>query len=396
MTYKISKYLLGASLLFCTSQAFAQTYHTEEPQQNESQKYKRAWEFGVGGSALHMTRMSVLDFTNKTANGGYGIDVNKRDVLFGGNIYLARQLSRYFFLDLQGTVGYAQDPIKGGKEDRFLYMGGIGLQWRLGEYFESKYIDPFFRVGGNYMYKTFNQFYNGTEQFNGTQMAWNFDLDHNKSGADLKQLFPVAFGTGVNMWMSDKVGIGLQADYLYMPHANVANIWQGTARLIFRFCGESKRPKPEYRTVEKIVERERIVEKHIPAPIVEVPESNLCELFNYVYFEFDKSDITAESLPIVDQIADILKQDLTRKYLIIGYTDSRGSERYNIGLSERRAKALVDALLERGIPKDMLKSRGVGKKISYVAPSAPDNTRRGDRKVTIERVINMDYWEYLK
>ena len=209
-------------------------------------------------------------------------------------------------------------------------------------------------------------------------------------------IFPVAFGTGVNMWMSDKVGIGLQADYLYMPHANVANIWQGTARLIFRFCGESKRPKPEYRTVEKIVERERIVEKHIPAPIVEVPESNLCELFNYVYFEFDKSDITAESLPIVDQIADILKQDLTRKYLIIGYTDSRGSERYNIGLSERRAKALVDALLERGIPKDMLKSRGVGKKISYVAPSAPDNTRRGDRKVTIERVINMDYWEYLK
>ena len=396
MIHNISKYLLGASLLFCTSQALAQTYHTEEVQQNENKKYKRAWEFGVGGSALHMTRMSVLDFTNKTANGGYGIDVNKRDILFGGNIYLARQLSRYFFLDLQGTVGYAQDPIRGGKEDRFLYMGGLGLQWRLGEYFESKYIDPFFRVGGNYMYKTFNQFYNGTEQFNGTQMAWNFDLDHNKSGADLKQLFPVAFGTGVNMWMSDKVGIGLQADYLYMPHENVANIWQGTARLIFRFCGESKKPKPEYRTVEKIVERERIIEKIVPAPVVEMPEANLCELFNYVYFEFDKSDITAESLPIVDQIADILKQDLTRKYLIIGYTDARGSERYNISLSERRAKALVDALLERGIPKDMLKSRGVGKKISYVAPGAPDNTRRGDRKVTIERVINMDYWEYLK
>lgn len=384
-------------MAFCTSQALAQTNYTEESQQEENKTYKRAWEIGIGGSGLHMTRVSVLDFKNNTVDGGYGIDVNKRDLLFGGNLYIARQLGRYFYLDLQGTVGYAQDPIRGGKEDRFVYMGGLGLQWRLGEYFKSKYIDPFFRVGGNYMYKTFNQFYNGVEHFDKTTMKWHYDLDHNKSGDDLKQLFPVAFGTGVNMWMSDRVGLGLQADFLYMPHKNVANIWQGTARLIFRLGGESKRPKPIYRTVEKekVIERERIIEKVVPAPIVESP-ANLCELFNYVFFEFDKSDITPESFPVVDQIADILKQDMTRKYLIIGYTDSRGSETYNIGLSERRAKALVDALLERGIPRDMLKSRGVGKKISYVAPAAPDNTRRGDRKVTIERVINMDYWEYLK
>ncbi len=397
MINRFSKIFLGCALVFVGSQAIAQDM--PEAQTQGKKKYKRAWEIGLGGTGMTMSRMGVLDFSTSGSTGAYGIVVNKRDLMFGGNLYIARQLSRYFYLDLQGTVGYAQDPIKGGKEDRFLYMGGLGLQWRLGEYFDSKYIDPFFRVGGNYMYKTFTQLYNGVDQHNGSQLAWNFDLDHNKSGADRKQLTPVSLGTGVNMWLSDGFGLGLQADYLYMPYKDVANVWQATARLIWRFCGESKKPQPEYRTVERVIERiiekPTIVEKIVETPIVERDET-LCELFNYVFFEFDKAVITPESEEVVDKIADILRGDLTRKYLIIGYTDAVGSPQYNIGLSERRAKAVVEALVKREIPREMLKFRGVGKKISYVAESAPDNTRRGDRKVTIERVINMDYWNYLR
>lgn len=398
MIHKFSKYILGLSFVLLAPQVVAQTYTESEVRPEQEKKHKRAWEIGVGGTGMHMTRMSVLDF--QKAPVGHEIKVNKRDLLFGGNLYIARELNPYFYLDLQGTVGYAKDPIgKGKTEDRFLYMGGLGLQWRLGEYFESKYIDPFFRVGANYMYKTFTQLYNGVENYDGSQMNWGFDLDHNKSGADQKQLFPVSFGTGINMWLSNGFGIGLQADYLYMPHKNVANVWQGTARLMWRIGGKSKKPAPEIRhterVIERIVEKPTIIEKIVPTPVIERDET-LCELFNYVFFEFDKATITQESQEVIDRIADILRGDLNRKYLIIGYTDAVGSSNYNLGLSERRAKAVVDALIQRNIPREMLKFRGVGKKVAYVKESAPDNTRRGDRKVTIERVINMDYWNYLK
>lgn len=399
MKYNFYKYLLGACMvLLAAPQVMAQrdteTFDNLKPGEK---KHKRAWEIGIGGTGFHMPRMKVLDF-NHNIQQGYGVSVNKRDLIFGGNIYVARELNPYLYLDLQGNVGFAKDPVKGGgKENNLLYMGGLGLQWRLGEYFEGKYIDPFVRVGANYMHKSFTLMYDGTETDQNDQLNWNFDIDHNKSGADRKNLIPISVGTGINMWLSKGFGVGLQADYLIMPYAKVANVWQGTARLVWRVGGKAKRPAPQVSYIEKVVERvvekpvvvEKIVEKEVRV------EENLCDLFNYIFFDFDKSDITKESEETLDKVANILKKNSGHKYLIIGYTDMWGTPTYNIALSQRRAKAVVDALVKRGVPKEMLKSRGVGKKVAYVAKSAPDNTRRGDRKVSIERVTNMDYWNYL-
>ena len=94
----------------------------------------------------------------------------------------------------------------------------------------------------------------------------------------------------------------------------------------------------------------------------------------------------------MDKIAEVFKEDPTSRYLITGQTDSRGSYAYNSRLSEARAKAVVDELVKRGCPEDMMKWRGTGKKTSIVAPSSGDNARRGDRKETVERIDNMDYW----
>ena len=59
------------------------------------------------------------------------------------------------------TLDYSSDPVRNGKESRWLGMAGIGLQWRLGEYLHSNYIDPFLRMGANYMYKNFKINYKG-------------------------------------------------------------------------------------------------------------------------------------------------------------------------------------------------------------------------------------------
>ena len=117
-------------------------------------------------------------------------------------------------------------------------------------------------------------------------------------------------------------------------------MWQGTVRLMYRIGGSSKKAAPQYveRVVEKPVDRivERIVEK-VVRDTVSV-ENEIFRLFDNVYFDFDMAAITAESQPVLDDVATIMKSDTSRHFLIMGFTDARGSEAYNVGLSERRGK----------------------------------------------------------
>ena len=370
--------------------------------QQEERKERRAWEFGLGGTALKLTRFCVTNF-DMNANKGYTIDASKKDALFGGELYVARELNPHFYIDLQGIVNYANDRIANNiKDDRWIASANLGLQYRLGEYFEAKYIDPFLRIGAGYMYKNFNVRYNGMEQLGNDDMNWDFTNIHNKDGDDKKHLIPIAAGAGVNMWLNDHWGIGMQADYLVMPHANVANSWQGAVRLIYRIGGKSKAHSPKVHYVERIVEKPTVIEKIIEKPtivekIVETPgvQIELFDLLEGVNFSFDRAEITHGSLPIIEKIAKIIKQEKHRKFLITGCTDARGSESYNRDLSRRRAAAVVSALAERGVPRDCIKSRGVGKSISYAPATATDNIRRGDRKIMIEVVSNMDYWNWI-
>lgn len=357
--------------------------------------YKKAWEIGIGATGLQLTRFNIINFQTNS-KGGYTIDANKRDLLFGGHLYVARELTPHFYLDLQGMLDYSSDPVRNGHESRWVGMAGLGLQWRLGEYFHSPYIDPFLRAGVNYMYKNFTLAYNGLEEFNREEMGWNLSNDFNKEGRDKRHLIPLSLGAGVNMWLNSRVGIGLEADYLFMPYRQVANAWQGTVRLMWRIGGKPKQGKAtvQYveKVVEKIVEKPVIVEKRVEVP---AQEQRLCDLFNTIYFDFDKADITERAETVIDEIAQIMKAHEDKKYLITGCTDAKGSPQYNLKLAERRANAVLNALVEKGVPAGRLKARGVGKKISYASPSASNKIREGDRKIMVEIITNMAYWNHI-
>lgn len=90
-----------------------------------------------------------------------------------------------------------------------------------------------------------------------------------------------------------------------------------------------------------------------------------------------------------------MKDNSSCKFLITGYADAKGSSEYNHRLSEKRAAVVVDALIKKGVPAAVLKSRGVGKKISYASETASDQVRRGDRKIIVEVITNTDYWNYI-
>lgn len=341
----------------------------------EENSSSKAWEFGIGGSIFQFSRTSFSNFVQLES--GYLFTLKLDHAAYGGNLYAARELNDHFYVDLQGTIGTTGNKPSNTDQIEWLYMVGAGLQWRLGEYFGSKYIDPYLRAGVNYMHKEFDILYAGTEGLDDEQMKWVMNNLNNKSGLDRKDLIPISLGLGINMWLNDRWGIGMQGDYLLMPYDNVANSLQGTVRLMYRLGGKSKSTSPDVQYVDRNV----VVEKMLS--------------LDGIFFDFDKADIKPNSNAVLDKIARLLKQDGNKRYLITGYTDSRGNDDYNLQLSRKRAEAIIRALTDRGVPPVMLKARGVGSKIAHAKPSDPDEVRYGDRKMTIELITNRAYWDNL-
>lgn len=92
-----------------------------------------------------------------------------------------------------------------------------------------------------------------------------------------------------------------------------------------------------------------------------------------ILFEFDSARVQPESYPILDEITDAMMSKPSIRLEIQGHTDKVGSYEYNIELSERRAKAVMDQLIKRGIEPRRLRYRGLG----YTQPVADNDTEEG-------------------
>ena len=102
-----------------------------------------------------------------------------------------------------------------------------------------------------------------------------------------------------------------------------------------------------------------------------------------IYFDTDKTDIKPESQAALAEIATLLKQDPSLKLHIVGHTDNVGAFDYNLGLSERRAAAVVKALTAtHGIAAARLRPAGVGM-LAPVAPNDNDDGRSKNRRVEL-------------
>lgn len=80
-----------------------------------------------------------------------------------------------------------------------------------------------------------------------------------------------------------------------------------------------------------------------PIDLVNVPRN--------VHFALDKSDINEKGALILDRVAEILKAYPHMTAILVGHTDSRASKAYNLALSERRAKSVLNYLIKKGIDK---------------------------------------------
>jgi OmpA-OmpF porin, OOP family len=83
------------------------------------------------------------------------------------------------------------------------------------------------------------------------------------------------------------------------------------------------------------------------------PQSVVIDLRG-VNFAFDKSELTPESIAILDQAVDVLNRYPAMKVEVAGHTDAIGTDAYNQGLSERRAKVVYAYLTDKGIDASRL------------------------------------------
>ncbi|MDH4322400.1 MAG: OmpA family protein [Desulfobulbaceae bacterium] len=114
------------------------------------------------------------------------------------------------------------------------------------------------------------------------------------------------------------------------------------------------------------------VEAEPAAPSVAVVKERV--VLRGINFDFDKSDIKPEFTPVLDEAARILKDRTdVREIVLEGHTCWVGTEKYNQGLSERRAKSVRDYLVGQGVSAERLTTIGYGE----TKPMADNKTLKG-------------------
>jgi len=93
-----------------------------------------------------------------------------------------------------------------------------------------------------------------------------------------------------------------------------------------------------------------------------------------LYFEYDQATLHPRAQKQLDIIASMLKASPNKKLTIGGFTDAKGSDQYNISLSEHRADAVKDYLLSRGVPPSQVATTGFGKSLPLSPNVNPDGT----------------------
>jgi outer membrane protein OmpA-like peptidoglycan-associated protein len=94
-----------------------------------------------------------------------------------------------------------------------------------------------------------------------------------------------------------------------------------------------------------------------PAPIPQAPPP--AQEFA-IFFAFDKAALDSAAIGTIDRVAAAARAYLPARISVFGHTDRAGPVAYNVGLSKRRAKAVVDALVARGIAANRMISSSFG------------------------------------
>jgi OOP family OmpA-OmpF porin len=102
-----------------------------------------------------------------------------------------------------------------------------------------------------------------------------------------------------------------------------------------------------------------------------------------VNFGFNQAQLTAAAQAVLDQVAATFIGQPSLHAEVAGHTDLVGSARANLKLSQRRAQAVREYLIAKGVPAQRLDARGYGKTQPLITPETTDLDRERNRRVEL-------------
>jgi outer membrane protein OmpA-like peptidoglycan-associated protein len=121
-------------------------------------------------------------------------------------------------------------------------------------------------------------------------------------------------------------------------------------------------------------------------PIVVAPvEENTTIALNNIFFDFDKAVLKEASFPELNRIVSLMAEKAGMQVEITGHTCDIGDDQYNMGLSERRARAVERYLVSKGVNPSRINVSFFGE-TKPVVPNASAEARRKNRRVEFKIV----------
>jgi outer membrane protein OmpA-like peptidoglycan-associated protein len=122
------------------------------------------------------------------------------------------------------------------------------------------------------------------------------------------------------------------------------------------------------------------IKNEIPGAKVERVEEGIKVEFNEkILFEFSKSDLSAAARANLDKLVEVLNKYPNTNIEVQGHTDSRGTDEYNMGLSERRANTVADYLKSKGIANSRITTKGFGESAPGYTNETPEGMAQNRR-----------------
>jgi outer membrane protein OmpA-like peptidoglycan-associated protein len=130
------------------------------------------------------------------------------------------------------------------------------------------------------------------------------------------------------------------------------------------------------------------------AKIERVGEGLLVTFDSGLLFDFDSDVVKGAAQANLTELAQSLKQYPESDLLIVGHTDATGSDSYNQGLSERRARSARTYLVSQGVATDRVETRGLGES-EPVADNASTAGQAQNRRVEVAIFASEEYRDRL-
>ncbi|MCU0893960.1 MAG: OmpA family protein, partial [Rhodospirillales bacterium] len=102
-----------------------------------------------------------------------------------------------------------------------------------------------------------------------------------------------------------------------------------------------------------------------------------------LFFDWDRAGMPPEAQAIVRDAAEAIKSSRAESVVVTGFTDTSGNAQYNLRLSERRAQAVKEELVNNGVSPDIITVQGRGEEV-LIVPTGPNEREPQNRRVRIE------------